>query len=60
MAIGYRPCWRGCGEGLIRMSLRVKQVRQRKKNIVPYHLYVEDKKNDTNKLIYKTETDLQT
>ena len=25
-----------------------------------YHLYVEPKKNDTNKLIYKTETDSQT
>ena len=26
-------------------------------NIVWYHLFVESKKNDTNELIYKTETD---
>ena len=32
---------------------------QRKKNII-YHLHVESKKNDTNELIYKTETDSQT
>ena len=32
------------------------EVRQRK-TIIIYHLYVESKKNDTNQLIYKTETD---
>ena len=30
---------------------------QKKMNIIPYHLYVETKKNDKNKLIYKTEID---
>ena len=29
-------------------------------NIIWYHLYVESKKNDTNEIIYKTETDSQT
>ena len=28
-----------------------------KTNIIWYHLYVESKKDDTSKLIYKTETD---
>ena len=32
---------------------------QRKTNIIWHHLYVEFKKNDTNELIYKTETDSQ-
>ena len=36
------------------------EVKQRKTNIICYHLYVECKKNDTHKLIYKTETDSQT
>ena len=35
------------------------EVRERKTNIVFYHLYVESKKNDINELIYKTETDSQ-
>ena len=35
------------------------EVRQRKTNII-YHLYVESKKNDTDELTYKTETDSQT
>ena len=35
------------------------EVRLRKTNIW-YHLYVESKKNDTNKLIYRTEIDSQT
>ena len=33
---------------------------QRKTKIIWYHLYVESKRNDTNGLIYKTETDSQT
>ena len=36
------------------------EVSQRKTNIVWHHLYVESKENDTNELIYKTETDSQT
>ena len=37
------------------------EVSQTKKNTVQYHLYVESKKkNDTNALILKTETDSQT
>ena len=36
------------------------EVRQRKWNIVWFHLYVESLKNDTNELIYKTEIDSQT
>ena len=36
------------------------EVNQRKTNIMWYFLYVELKKNDTNELIYKTETDSQT
>ena len=35
------------------------EVRQRKINIRRYHLYVEEKK-DTNELMCRTETDLQT
>ena len=35
------------------------EISQRKTNII-YHLYVESKKNDTNELIYRTETDTQT
>ena len=35
------------------------EVSQTKTNII-YHLYVKSKKNDTNELIYKTETDAQT
>ena len=31
-----------------------------KTNIIWHHLYVESKKNDTDELIYKTETDSQT
>ena len=46
--------------GLEIFTLSKKQVRKRKTNTVWYHLYVEPKKNDTNKLIYKTETDSQT
>ena len=34
------------------------EVSQRKTNTI-YHLYVESKKNDTNELIYKTETNSQ-
>ena len=36
------------------------EVRQRKTNIMWYHLYVQSKKNDTNELIYKTEIEKQT
>ena len=36
------------------------EIRQRKTRIIWYHLYVESKRNDTNGLIYKTETDSQT
>ena len=36
------------------------EVSQRKTNIIWHHLYVESQKNDTNELIYKTETDSQT
>ena len=35
------------------------EVRQRKTNIICYHLYVASLKNDTNELIYKTEIDSQ-
>ena len=46
-----------------RMDLEIiilSEVRQRKTNIIWYYLYVEsNKKNDTNELIYKTETDSQ-
>ena len=40
--------------------IMLSEVRQRKTNIIWYHLYVESKKNDTNELIYKTEIDSQT
>ena len=33
------------------------EVRQRKTNIIRYHLYVESKKKGTNELIYKTEVE---
>ena len=33
------------------------EVSQIKRNIIRYPLYVESFKNDTNELIYKTETD---
>ena len=35
------------------------EVRQRKTNIICYHLYVGSLKNDTGELIYKTEIDSQ-
>ena len=35
------------------------EVSQTKTNIIWYRLYVECKQNDTNELIYKTETDLE-
>ena len=35
------------------------EVSQRKTNIIWYHLYMESLKNDTNELVYKTETDSQ-
>ena len=40
------------------MDLEIIILNQRKTNII-YHLYVESTKNDTNELIYKTETDSQ-
>ena len=36
------------------------EVRQRKTNIIRYHLYVESKNNNKNELFYKTETESQT
>ena len=36
------------------------EVSQRKTNIISYHLHVESKKNQINKLIYTTGTDSQT
>ena len=36
------------------------EVNQRKTNTVWYLTYVESKNTDTNEIIYKTETDLQT
>ena len=36
------------------------EVRERKTNTISYCLYWESLKNDTDKLIYKTETDSQT
>ena len=35
------------------------EVSQTKTNIMWYHLFVDDKNNDTNEHIYKIETDLQ-
>ena len=40
------------------MDLEMIILSQRTTNIICYHLYVESK-NDTNELIYKTETDSQ-
>ena len=40
--------------------ITLSEVSQTKTNIIPYHLYVESKKKDTNELICKTETDSQT
>ena len=39
-------------------NIILSEVSQRKTNTLCYHLYVESKKNNTNKSIYKTETDL--
>ena len=39
--------------------LILSEVSQRRTNITWYRLHVEHKKNDTNELIYKTETDSQ-
>ena len=39
--------------------ITLSKVRQRKTNIICYHLYVGSLKNDTNELIYKTEIDSQ-
>ena len=41
------------------MDLEIITLRKTKKNIIWYHLHVELKKNDTNELIYKAETDSQ-
>ena len=41
-------------------DLEIMILSQRKTNIIWYHLYVESKKNDTNKLTNKTELDSQT
>ena len=41
-------------------NITLSEVSQTKTNIIRYHLHVESKKNDTNELIYKTETDSQT
>ena len=41
-------------------SVILSEANQRKRNIIWYLLYVECKRNDTNKLIYKTERDSQT
>ena len=35
------------------------EISQTKTNIIQYHVYVKSKKNDTNELIYKRETDSQ-
>ena len=35
------------------------EVSQKKTNVIWYHFYVESKKNDTNEIICKTETDSQ-
>ena len=35
------------------------EVSQKKINIIWYHLHVESEKNDTNELIYQTETDVK-
>ena len=51
------------GSAAIRMDLGAitpGKVRQRKTNIICYHLYADSKKNDTNELIYKTERASQT
>ena len=40
--------------------ITLSEVRQRKTNTICDHIYVESKKNNTNELIYKTETDSQT
>ena len=37
----------------------LREVRQRRANVIWYSLYVESKKNGTNDLIYKTEIELQ-
>ena len=39
--------------------IMLSEIRQRKTNIIWYHLYVGSKKNDTNELIYKMEIDPQ-
>ena len=41
------------------MDLEIITLRKTKTNIIWYHLHVELKKNDTNELIYKAETDSQ-
>ena len=43
-----------------REIIKLSEVSHTKTNIIWYCLYMESKKNDTNKLIYKTETDSQT
>ena len=40
--------------------IMLSEVKQRKTNIIWYHLYVELEKNDKNQLIYKRETGPQT
>ena len=42
------------------MVIILSEVNQLKMNIIQYHLYVQSKKLDTNKLIYETEMGSQT
>ena len=42
------------------MGLEITKWSKSETKIIWYHLYVESKKNDTNELIHKTETDSQT
>ena len=54
--LSHKKEWNNAATWKVLTIIILSEARQRKANIMWYHLYVESK-NDTNKLIYKTEID---
>ena len=54
--LSHKKKWNNAATWKVLKLIILSEARQRKANIMWYHLYVESK-NDTNELIYKTEID---
>ena len=54
--LSHKKEWNNAATWKVLKIIILSEARQRKANIMWYHLYVESK-NDTNELIYKTEID---